>query len=349
MDNDSATTILIRADASAEIGLGHVMRCLCLQAALKKQGIDCCFACRQMPPELQQQIIAQGGQTIPLPATDLAADGEATLRLASGLKAAAILLDGYRFDTDYQWRLYHHGPKLILMDDINDRGRLYADLLINSLPQATQLGYGETAPEARQLLGLEYVLLREEFRDRSGPTLPAAERPRLLINFGGSDILGLSLPVTRRLLKLDPELPVTLITGSGVKQLEAVQKLTELYPQLEHIHNCREMARQFSRAGLALAAPGATIYELAACEVPAVFLTCAGNQQLSAAAHQALGWCRVFDARQENPLAAALAETLQLWRESKLRNLMQNKTAGLIDGHGADRIAREILKLTVAA
>jgi UDP-2,4-diacetamido-2,4,6-trideoxy-beta-L-altropyranose hydrolase len=346
---ESNTNILIRADASAEIGLGHVMRCLCLQAALRPLGVGCCFAFRQMPAALQQQILAQGGRLAPLPVTDLAADAAALLRLAGELGAAAILLDGYRFDAAYQQALFRRGPALALLDDLNDRGRLYADLLINSLPHADQLGYGRTAPEARLLLGLKYVLLREEFRTAAPASQAAAERPRLLVNFGGSDILGLSLPVTRQLLAMDPELPITLITGSGFPQPQAATELAGQFPQLEHLHNCRAMARQFSRTGLALAAPGATIYELAACGVPAVLLICAANQQLSAAAHARLGWCRVFDAREEKQLAAALAETLQLWRRPQERNLLQEKTAGLLDGQGAERIARAICQLTRSA
>ncbi|MEJ2688674.1 MAG: hypothetical protein P8130_01735, partial [Deltaproteobacteria bacterium] len=137
-----------------------------------------------------------------------------------------------------------------------------------------------------------------------------------------------------------------LITGSASKTSKELRDLGSRYPNLEHLHDCPEMADQLCRAGLALAAPGSSIYELVACGVPAVLLICADNQRLSAAAHQAVGWCHVFDARQQNQLALALSQTLQLWKDPKTRNLMQERTVGLVDVAGADRIAQEIVDLT---
>lgn len=345
MANDPVATLLIRADASPEVGLGHVMRCGCLQVALQPLGIACYFAFRHMPESLQQRILEQGGQLVPLNTADLKNDAEITLHLARTLGAKAILLDGYQFDSAYQRRLFRQGPSLVLMDDINNRGRIYADLLINSLPHANQLSYAETAPEARSLLGLEYVLLRDEFRQLQAFATRSSERSRLLVNFGGSDILGLSLPVIRDLLKQDPHLPITLITGSGFSRSEDVEELLCLYPQLEHFHNCQEMARQFGRAGLALAAPGATIYELAALGVTSVFLICAENQELSAIAHESFGWCRTFDARCKNQYTKALQKTIELWGNPDQRDVMQEKARGLIDGLGMQRVAQEILYL----
>ena len=39
--------IVIRTDASINIGTGHVMRCLTLAEALKQQGVKVEFICRE--------------------------------------------------------------------------------------------------------------------------------------------------------------------------------------------------------------------------------------------------------------------------------------------------------------
>ncbi len=343
MTRTPAKRLLIRADASAEIGLGHLMRCLTLATALRQKGIECFFAFRQLPEGLQQQVTAAGSQLCPLPESAEQSDAQLTLALAKRLDAAALLVDHYGYDFAALQQLTTGGLPLIVMDDLNDRGPLPAALVINSLPHADRLGYAQTAPAAQLLLGLSYVLLRAEFCHLP-ELLPASKRPRLLVNFGGSDILGLSLPVTRGLLEKDPQLPLTLITGGGFRAPEQAQQLAEEFPQVEHLHNCQTMAEQLCRAGLALAAPGATVYELAACGVPAVFLLCADNQALSAAAHEQHGWCRVFDARQQNGLASALELGLQLWQNPTQRDRLQQHTTGLVSG-GAKRIAEKIEQL----
>ena len=41
--------LLIRADASTSIGFGHIMRCLTLADMLRSAGVECAFACCELP------------------------------------------------------------------------------------------------------------------------------------------------------------------------------------------------------------------------------------------------------------------------------------------------------------
>lgn len=48
--------IVFRADASFQIGTGHIMRCLTLAEALKKQGAEIEFICRAHKSSLIERI-----------------------------------------------------------------------------------------------------------------------------------------------------------------------------------------------------------------------------------------------------------------------------------------------------
>ncbi|MBT5559684.1 MAG: UDP-2,4-diacetamido-2,4,6-trideoxy-beta-L-altropyranose hydrolase, partial [Proteobacteria bacterium] len=58
--------IVIRADASLQIGTGHVMRCLVLAKQLSDQGHFVSFASRPQAGDLIEFIRRQGIDVIPL-------------------------------------------------------------------------------------------------------------------------------------------------------------------------------------------------------------------------------------------------------------------------------------------
>lgn len=56
--------VVFRADASLQIGSGHVMRCLTLAEALRAEGAECHFIiCREHPGHLLDLIRSKGGST----------------------------------------------------------------------------------------------------------------------------------------------------------------------------------------------------------------------------------------------------------------------------------------------
>jgi UDP-2,4-diacetamido-2,4,6-trideoxy-beta-L-altropyranose hydrolase len=53
-------TVLLRTDASHEIGSGHVMRCLTLARALRDRGAECQFVSREHPGNLIELVRRHG-------------------------------------------------------------------------------------------------------------------------------------------------------------------------------------------------------------------------------------------------------------------------------------------------
>ncbi|VAW49779.1 hypothetical protein MNBD_GAMMA04-423, partial [hydrothermal vent metagenome] len=63
--------VVIRVDASLQIGSGHVMRCLTLAEVLKKQGGEIFFICREHTGHLMDMIQQKGFEVYALPCVDI--------------------------------------------------------------------------------------------------------------------------------------------------------------------------------------------------------------------------------------------------------------------------------------
>ncbi|TBV82714.1 MAG: hypothetical protein EYX74_01845 [Desulfobulbaceae bacterium] len=78
--------ILIRVDASVQIGTGHVMRCLTLADELRERGAEAIFVCREFTGNLCGYIEEKGYIVHRLPVSDAPAqDAETNLKHSAWL------------------------------------------------------------------------------------------------------------------------------------------------------------------------------------------------------------------------------------------------------------------------
>src|SRR3990167_4024154 len=213
----NAMRIAFRADASLQIGTGHVMRCLTLADALAAQGADCLFICREHQGNLIEQIRNKGYRTHALPvlppveASSLAIkaasdeqspahshwlgatqveDAAACTAILAEVKPDWLIVDHYALDARWETVLKPHYRKLMVIDDLADRSHL-CDLLLDQTFGRDAEDYRVWVPASSQLLcGSQYALLRPEFgalRDYSLQRRPNPQLRQLLITMGGVD------------------------------------------------------------------------------------------------------------------------------------------------------------------
>ena len=157
-------TLVIRADASARIGTGHMMRCLALAQNWRRSGERYIFVSAETTPALQKRLATEGFQSVLITAAPgTAQDVAETAEIAKTRNASWVVADSYQFGVDYQRGIRAAGIRLLFIDDYGHAGEYTADLVLNQnlFPKAAL--YARRDPHTRLLLGPQYALLREEF------------------------------------------------------------------------------------------------------------------------------------------------------------------------------------------
>ena len=338
--------ILIRADANEQIGAGHVMRCLAVARALRARGEEVRFVTADRRAD---RLLARYGLDaicLDLDRPDAAAETEQLSRLIRRLSPAALLTDSYAVAPPY-FQALSPLVKTAYFDDLN-AAVWDVDLLINyNIFSAAfdYTGYGGT--RTKLLLTPRCAPLREEFQNRP-PHAIRETAEDVFVSTGGADPENVAERLLDRLCPVLPGLTFHFVIGPLRPGIEALKKKAGGNAVL-HI-NETNMAALMRRCDIAVAAAGATLYELCACGVPTVAYTLADNQRPAAEqfAQQRLmltaGDCR----NKENFLHTLRKMLSQLAENRAERQRLSEAMQQTVDGRGADRIAEELLGLARA-
>lgn len=204
--------LVLRADGSAQIGLGHVVRSLALAEIVEPLFTQVVLLTRSPSPAVRQLAATADVTLVELPTQSSMAEAA---QLATYLRPTdVVVVDGYGFDEDYQTSVVGCGCKLVLIDDLK-LSPTPADLIINHGPGVRPTDY-VARPTARFCLGPEFSLLRRPFREQARAPHPApALISAVLTCFGGADPLGLTQRALAALLALPQVRRVGVVMGGA--------------------------------------------------------------------------------------------------------------------------------------
>lgn len=346
--------LLIRADATARMGTGHVMRAMALAQAWQAHGgrarlLSCCES-----PALCRRVEAGGVACDPLSCRhpdpdDWRVTASALRTLDRPGEAAWLAFDGYHLDGDYQRTVRTTGRRLMVIDDLNHLPRYHADVLLNQNVNATDHVY-RCDPDTRLLLGTRYALLRPEFTALGAdePAVPTTAR-RVLVTLGGADADNVTATVLAALALLDrSDLLIRVVAGPANPHLPALRAAAQAgRGTIEVWTAVEDMPALMRWADLAVTAGGTTCWELLCLGVPSLVAVVADNQErIVERLHETgavigLGWparCPV------ERLAAMLDEAIG---SAAIRRRLRSAGRALVDGQGARRVV-EILSAVAA-
>ena len=339
-------TLIIRADANAVIGIGHVMRCIGIAQSWQDAGGECILAAHALNTPLQERIRLEGIDVLSLEnGGGGAKDATEFLRYAQEAQAQWVIVDGYHFGVEYQQAVKSGGFKLLFADDYGHAGRYVADIVLNQDIGADGEMYGQKEPYTRLLLGAKYFALRREFKQWEGANrdVPAIAR-KVLVTMGGGDANNATAMVLNALQATKiSELEVVLVIGGSNphrSSLEEAASHSNYHIRLER--NTIRMPELMAWSDIAVSAGGGTSYELAFLRVPAVLITVSENQVSScrifaeegAAIHA--GWYHSLDTQ-------ALAQSmLYVVNSQSLRKSLAENGLRIVDGRGSERVVQAI-------
>lgn len=349
-------SLLIRADASSEVGTGHVMRTIALAQAWRRRGGQARFLCSRCPESLRRRVEASG---FPLTCLAVEPGGEedraALLREIAADPQSRLVLDGYIFDREYQEAVCEAAERLLVLDDYGQWENYSADVLLNQNPHAAELKLRERiAADCVVLEGAMFALLREEFLTREVPQRQESrESLRVLVTLGGGDPDNVTLRVLYALREYAEAIAeIRVLCGAANPHLAELRAAAESSSvPVEVLRDVRDMPEQLAWADCAICAAGSTCWEMAYFGLPIACVVIADNQRPIAAdlvrrgAVVGLGWHEDF----EPEAAAGQLRGLLMDPDERIR--LARNLGALVDGRGADRVAAALwggLRVTVA-
>lgn len=357
--------VLFRADASLEIGNGHVMRCLTLAGALRELGVHCQFASRSHPGHLLDRVRRLGYPVLALPASgpgtgDEEDPGGPLPAMASWLGASWredarqvqqglggtsfdwLVVDHYALDARWEQAMRPWARRILAVDDLADRPHDCDLLLDQNLGRSPGDYQALVGGDCQVLTGPRHALLRPEFAALRPYSLARRAAPRLrhlLLSMGGVD----SEDVTGRLLDalracaLPEGCRISVAMGPNAPWRDRVREQARRMPwPTEVLVDVQEMARLMADSDLALGGTGGTAWERCCLGLPTLGMILADNQRTAARALEAAGALVLLRDREGFPLD--LPETMARITPEALK-AMQASCMDLTSGEGARDLA----------
>ncbi|WP_426142136.1 UDP-2,4-diacetamido-2,4,6-trideoxy-beta-L-altropyranose hydrolase [Pseudomonas sp. DWP3-1-2] len=343
--------VLVRADASLNIGSGHIARCMALADVLRNSGAQVSFACRLLPGHLLSRLQAQGFTVYGFPERyadeQPGADIEALLPWTADIDAMAqvlaprqrfdwLIVDHYGLEAQWETAARRFAQQVMAIDDLANRPHA-VDVLLDQNFSGTSQAYAPwIGPDCRTLFGPHFALLRDEFQ--RDPVVIRPRVKRVIVNFGGFDAAGQCWIAMQALLAY-PELEVDFIAGIDNPDWFAMQALIEGRSNWRLQTQVSDFSLLMSQADLFMGAGGGTTWERAALGLPTLCVAVAANQKANAEQLAEAGAHLYVGTREQATVPALRQAVAQLLNNQNLRQRLASASRKLVDGKGARRVA----------
>lgn len=295
--------LVIRTDASVDIGTGHVMRCLTLADELRCRGANISFVCRSSRDNIIDFIEKRGYKVHRLtdneaPSTEITkhvlhskwlgvrwetdAAQTKTVLTTEEREIDWLIIDHYALDSAWELQIRPFVKRIMVIDDLADRSHDCDVLLDQNFYDNLHTRYEGLVPEhCQKLLGPKYALLHPIFRSvRQNLRKRYGTIKSILIFFGGIDPTNETAKAIESICLLNrPDICVHVIVGESYPHREMITQMCSAIPNV--VCHCRpdDIAQLMANADIALGAGGATTWERCCLGLPTLIISVSHNQK----------------------------------------------------------------------
>jgi len=276
-------TVLIRADGSKSMGLGHISRaCLISNMLQQSFGLEPKLITRKNLSS-EYFIRERGIDTILLPEESSVEDEILFFRrFAEKESPSLFILDILDHDINvfYTKAIRELDCPVIAITDDSQHRVIDADVIINGNP--SQLGQDYSGESGRYLVGSKYFIMDSKYESIEAKE-PEGDVENILLTFGGSDHNNLLFRVLDIIEGMKRELSVMVVASKAsgyVKRLQEYLKRLTIPTQL--FVDVKSLVPFWEQCDIAITAAGNTLFERIATRLPGATL-CQLDRQMEIA------------------------------------------------------------------
>lgn len=265
-------------EGNAEIGFGHISRCISLYQAFKEKNITAYFIVNGDSTIKQLLDVKKHYIFDWIKYND---------KLFEKIKKADIaIIDSYLADLSLYKQISQKVKVSVYIDDAL-RLDYPPGVVINS--SITQNNFKNlNKQDVIYLVGSEYFMLKKGFWSIS--TKKVNENLNfIMITFGGSDDTNFTPRILKKIKETFPNLKLNVIIGKGFQNISDIESFIDKNCKLIYYPTADEMKKVMIKSDIAITAGGQTMHELASVGVPSVIVATAENQIINAKPYSELG------------------------------------------------------------
>lgn len=265
--------ILIRADSSSKIGIGHIMRDLVLVNQYINNNII--FASQNLDGNINDKIQKSNYKLEILSSNKI----EELDILIKKFKINLLIIDHYEIDYFYEKKLKQNNPSLKILSFDDTYERHYCDILLNHNVYGNAKKYKDLIPNDCEIrCGKEFTLIRDEFIIQSTKEYKI-DVPTVLIAMGGADHSNINIEILK-VLEFFRNIQIRVVTTLANENLEELKSYVEKFDNITLYINSNEIAKLIKSSSFSIVSPSVIVNEILYLDRSFIAIKTAENQNM---------------------------------------------------------------------